>query len=83
MRRLFLLTLMIGGLLAGSTVHGDETGAWFDAHAAELVKVYEHFHAHPNCRSMRKRPQPGSRRSCELPGLRSRRMLEGMGSSGC
>lgn len=47
MIRSFLLSLAICGLLTVGTVQGDEVGTWFDTHSAELVKLYEHFHAHP------------------------------------
>lgn len=46
-QRQIVIALAVG--LAGQigAARAEEAGPWFDAHAKDLVSVYEHFHAHP------------------------------------
>jgi len=47
MLRGLLLALALGIGWTPGMVQADEVVTWFEAHSSELVKLYEHFHAHP------------------------------------
>ena len=42
-----LLTLALAIVWSPGMVRADDVETWFEAHSSELVKLYEHFHAHP------------------------------------